>query len=561
MQKFIEYITPKLSAGNIKKTVSVVRTLLDRLGEDPEKSIEPLVSRKEDIKKILLSDEFTPSTVSGYCTSVKTAIRSMSLEKDKSDELLKFYSEIQRLSNGAYRTLKNPGRVLRPRRDNPEMRTSEAVKKYQENLREIIAEQNVIPPVKQVYKNGSKPRSGIPASSIPDSERDILKRIKMHRNTMIKPDGKPYEKVSLDGLESNIKKVLERYTAAFPRKGDANLNFLVTETENVISWLASFPPEAVHSVKAFQNSIQRFLPLSSSSPEERAKAFLQYNDFLKTLPRNPGRVKGGIDTVKEFRGTDWTTGKKDVKFTWPLVVKNVQYLIKHDKLSTMEKMIGLLYTSIEPRRTRDYEKMLINAPDDEKKHNSLNLGSKTFVFRSFKNSDKTGAQHIQIKNENLVRALKEYIGNDPKRKYLFEDASGNPILKSQIQNILWNKIGRTFDIPSGTNGLRHMFVTWLMNKKKNPKAWEEAARRMGTSTKMWNFHYFDPMTRDIDEESSEEETEDIVDATTLFEDKSARAKRLKLESQRRRRSTAEGRSVKQEYDRDRRARARAAKQG
>ena len=484
----------------------------------------------------------------------------MSLEKDKSDELLKFYSEIQRLSNGAYRTLKNPNRVLRPRRDNPEMRTSEAVKKYQENLREIIAEQNVIPPVNQVYKNGSKPRSGILPSSIPNSEKNILKRIKMHRNTMIKPDGKPYEKVSLDGLESNIKKVLERYTAAFPRKGDANLDFLVTETDNVIKWLASFPPEAVHTVKAFQNSIQRFLPVSSGSPEERAKAFEKYNDFLKTLPRNPGRVKGGIDSVKEFRGTDWTTGEKNVKYTWERVVKNIQHLIKNNKLSPMEKMIALLYTTIEPRRTRDYEKMLINANDD-KKHNILNLGSKTFIFNSFKNVDKTGAQRIQIKNESLVRALKEYIGNDQKRKYLFEDASGNPLLKSHIQKLLWDKIGRTFDIPFGINGLRHMFVTWLMNKKKNPKAWEESSLRMGSSTKMWNFHYFDTETRDIDEESSEEK-EDIVDATPLFESKKERSSRLKLESQRRRRSTEIGREMKRTYDRERRAAAREkAKQG
>lgn len=561
MESYIKYLVSfKFNPKTLKKYTSGIHSVFNHLGEDHEKTLEPIVTRKEEIKKLLLSDKYRPSTVTSITTALKAAVRSLNLENDKNNEVEKFYSEIQRLSIGAHRTMLNPNRILHPRRDNQEIRTSEAVKKYQENLREIIAENYAIPPVKKVYRNGSKPRTGILPSSISNAERDILKRIKMHRNTMIKPDGKQYEKISLDGLESNIKKVLERYTAAFPRKGDKNLDFLIKETDNVVKWLGSFPPEAVHTVKSFQNAIQRFLPVASGSPEERAEAFEKYNTFLKTLPRNPGRVSGGIDAVKEFRGTDWTTGEKNVKYTWDRIVKNIQYLIKNNKLSPMEKMFGLLFTTIEPRRTRDYEKMLINSPDD-KKHNILNLGSKTFIFNSFKNSDKTGSQHISIKNESLVRALKDYIGTDTKRKYLFEDANGNPVLKSQIQNILWNKIGRAFDIPTGTNALRHMFVTWLMNKKKNPKSWEESAARMGSSTKMWNFHYFDPETRDIGDEQElhqEKETEDL-DATNLFEDKEQRAKRLKLESQQKIRSTNEGRAFKREYQKEYRTRKRANK--
>ena len=524
MDQFKRYLitNTKLSGRSLVTVPSGIRTVLKKLETD---DFHALIDKKEQIKDILLGNSYSPATSNSYAMSIKHGIRFLNIGKEKESEIERFYSDISNLSTSAFKNAKNPNRQIKPRG----VRTGVALEDYQKALqavKQIALEDRHVPEYMPSKKR--VPRVNIPDTAIPDQNLDIFQKINTFKKGLLSNKGEPIQDSSKELYAGNIKLVIERYNRHRDFKGKANLDFTIREVQKVIDWLDSLP---ITTRKAFETAIVKFLSLANGTVEEKQKAYEQYTEWLKQQEKHPTSKR-----KKEFRGFDYSTGQENVVFDWKTLQKNVDYLIKNDKkLNDMQKMFILLFTKIEPRRSKDYTSMIVSNNDD-KIHNIYKKNTKQFIFNSYKNMHKTGPQTIDIKNESLIKSLNAYIEKHKKNAFLFEK-NGKPLTKDNVQKLLRDDIGKRFKIPFGINAIRHMFATYL-HEFKHPRDLDDYARKMGTSVEMLRLHYIDTDEKEMNESENEQEEEE--DLSKVFETKPEKIARQKSESQKRIRSTPKG---------------------
>ena len=546
MEHFKTYLQKQGLTGRSLVTVpSALRSIMKKLDTtDPV----VIVSKRDEIKKLLLGNTYSPSTVNGYCMSLKHAVRWMDLGAQKTRENEEFYSKIGAEAMAAYKTLKNPNRQIRQKG----ARTEEALEVFQARLKEAKerteAEEKESTPAFVPTKAGFRrqARINIPQEAVEAKNLDIFQRIDRFTPTLLSNRGEPIQDTTKTLYSDNIKLVIERYNIHRKHEGKADLDFIVTEVQKVIEWLDTLP---INTRKAFETAIVKFLALADATNEQRQEAYENYTKWLKNQDYHPAARR------KNFFGKDYTTGDKKKEYTWKLLIKNVDHILKHEKPTEVQRMFMLLFTKQAPRRSKDYTHMIVSDVDD-KVNNIFMPHQKRFVFNFYKNISKSGPQTIDIKDDGLVRSLNEYIKSHPGQKYLFEKKDGTPLNKGDVQKIMRDNIGKRFGIPFGVNPLRHLFASYL-HEFKHPKDLEEYARQMGTSSKMLNLHYIDADEKELDDDTPDEEVQktkavqkdnvvdltgddDVIDLSRVFETKEERVKRQKLESQRKVRATEKG---------------------
>ena len=175
-----------------------------------------IVSKREQVKDLLLGNTFSPSTVNGYCMAIKHAVRWMDLGKEKTQENERFYSDIGAQAMSAHKTAKNPNRQVRPRG----VRTDEALEKFQESLK-ASKERNEDAPVPAYMPTKSgfrrQARVNIPEEAIPDKNLDVFKRIDIFRDSLMSNKGEPIQESTKNLYRDNIKLVIERYNTQIGR--------------------------------------------------------------------------------------------------------------------------------------------------------------------------------------------------------------------------------------------------------------------------------------------------------------------------------------------------------
>jgi hypothetical protein len=245
-----------------------------------------------------------------------------------------------------------------------------------------------------------------------------------------------------------------------------DLDFTVLYPEKVIEMFDAQP--SVYMRKGYETAVTKFLPLASGQDEERRDVWIKYNTWLTTTQeRNPA------PRFKVFYGQNYLTGDENVEFDWTMLLQNVDFILEHMTIDPIQKMFVLLFTTVAPRRSRDYAHMLVDVPDD-KKHNILDFKKKEFIFNSYKNSAKLGPQTISITSKPLLKDLKAYRDQNP-GNFLFE-RNGKPMTKDQIQRFLRVEIGDYYGIPFGINALRHLFASHVFAIKTHPRDMQKLPR-------------------------------------------------------------------------------------
>lgn len=566
MDAFKSYLQKQGLTGRSLVTMpSAVRSIMKRFETD-----NPVifVSKREEVKKLLTGNTYSPATVNGYVMAIKHCIRWMDIGKDKTEENLMFYNKIGAESMSAHKTAKNPNRQIRPRG----IRADEALEKFHKDL--IAAkERNDAEEIASgqapsyITQTGvvRKARLNIPKEAIENENRNIFERIDLFTPTIMSNKGLPIQKSTQKLYSGNIKLVIERYNKHRNFTGDANLDFIVSEPEKVIEWLDTLK---INTRKALETAIVKYLALANATDEQRHEAYEKYTTWLKKQDPHPSSQK------TEFLGYDYISGKDKTAYNWKLLLKNVDYILKNKNPNEVQKLFMLLFTRQPPRRSKDYTYMLVQETDD-KVHNIYMPNKKRFVFNSYKNISKTGPQTIEIRDDGLVKALNDYIAKRPGQKYLFEKADGQPINKDDVQKIMRDNIGKKFKIPFGINSVRHLFATYV-HLFKTPKEVEEFARLMGTSSKMLNLHYINVTQKEFDDDDNEKETvvhhtpaenDENLGLDRMFETKEERIRRQKNDSQRKLRALPKGKEqmrkdnekrkdAKKEWAQSKRARTR-----
>ena len=549
MDNFKKYLeSKKLKGRSIITIPSCIVSLMKTL---EFKDFKEFIKHRDKVKELLQGDRFSPSSTNTYAQAVKYLIRFIEPE-DK--DTVKFYSSIGAKAMAAHKSLLNPNRQVRPRG----VRANEAIKHFEETVDMIKQNQEKGKTIYTEFNPKMKliPRINIHQSAIPSQHLDLFTRIDELTKVMKANNGQDIQDSTKELYNGIIKRFIERYNYDRGFKGKADLNFVVHDIDKVIAWLDKQP---IHSRKQYESVIIKYLPLTSVSDDEKHKAYERYTAWLKNQDPNPGRYK-------EFYGEDLTTGKKNVKYTWPLLVKNVDHIIKHLNPTPIQKMFMLLFTRVPPRRSKDYSLMVISDKDDGIT-NTYNPKTHQFHFNQYKNSPKSGPQTNDIESKELINSLNNFVSKNPNNKYLFEK-NGRALLKDDIQKILRDNIGKRFGIPFGVNAVRHLFATYIF-KNKSPQQIERIARQMGTSSKMLNLHYID--IKDNPDEFDEEENvidltqdDDVPDLSKMFMTKQEQ----KAEKQREVRKTEKGKiqmkadnakrkEAKNEWQRNRRAALKA----
>lgn len=137
------------------------------------------------------------------------------------------------------------------------------------------------------------------------------------------------------------------------------------------------------------------------------------------------------------------------------------------------------YVLIPPRRSKDYADFKINGNIDKEENNYMIIKGKNktaeFVFNSYKNAKRLGAQIVDIPNElkNIILKWKAISGSD----WLISTRSGSKITQVRINQIL-NQIFYPKKISSSM--LRHIYLTSKFGDV-DLKALQTTTKNMGNS--------------------------------------------------------------------------------
>lgn len=486
MKKFIAFISKdlKLSGTSLRTQPAAISSILKQIGSDPD-NLKEIYDKRSEIKELLLGPVFAASTSNSYASACKNVIKMLKLKEDEQSAALEFYSGISRIAQSAHKTMLHPDRQLKPRG----MRANEALERYGVDLKSVIDAQRNPEPME--YQNNMV--SGIPAAVLPDDLRDIYQKVEYYvRNIMRTKKGGPLQGTSIKQYLSNIRAVMRKFKVMFPElcNDPMDLDFTVLYPEKVIELFDA--QKSVYVRKPYETAVTKFLPLAKGTDEERRDVWIKYNTWLTTTQeRNPA------PRFKVFYGQDYLTGDENVEYNWPMLLQNVAFILEHMTVDPIQKMFMLLFTTVAPRRSRDYSNMLVDVPDD-KKHNILDFKKKEFIFNSYKNSAKLGPQTISITSKPLLKDLKAYRDQNP-GKFLFE-RNGKPMTKDQIQHFLRVEIGDYYGIPFGINALRHLFASHVFAIKTHPRDMQKIAESMGTSIKMLHTNYIDVKDKELDDD-------------------------------------------------------------
>ena len=137
-----------------------------------------------------------------------------------------------------------------------------------------------------------------------------------------------------------------------------DLDFTVLYPEKVIELFDA--QKSVYGRKPYETAATKFLPLAKGTDEERWDVWIKYNTWLTTTQeQNPA------PRFKVFYGQDYLTGDENVEYNWPMLLQNVDFILEHMTVDPIQKMFMLLFTTVAPRRSRDYSHMLVDVPDDK----------------------------------------------------------------------------------------------------------------------------------------------------------------------------------------------------
>jgi len=180
-------------------------------------------------------------------------------------------------------------------------------------------------------------------------------------------------------------------------------------------------------------------------------------------------------------------------------------LVKYKKLfNRMDKKVSItnddwnqmingivlfLYTLIPPRRTTDYQDMIvIDGQDDHDglSSNLLNVDDKKFIFKNYKTKKIYGDQIVIIPS-NLMKYINIYLKFHPCKgglKWFFVKLNGNRFINN---GFIHSRLSSIFNKNVGSTQMRRIYLTSKYKPKQDEM--KKDAVEMGTSTNVINSNY------------------------------------------------------------------------
>lgn len=204
----------------------------------------------------------------------------------------------------------------------------------------------------------------------------------------------------------------------------------------------------------------RYINKEKEQSPELIEALKAYRDqmAIDSKASNKKKLKQNLSDSQKENMIPWT----DVLAKYELMKKRAMPLFKVARLDKKEFfelqdfVILSCYVLIPPRRSQDYCDFKIRNIDLAKDNYMLCPNARKeaqFVFNSYKNASRSGAQKLTIPNE-LKKIILDWTKKNP-YDYLIVNRLGGKIIQNKLTLILNNIFGKKM----ATSLLRHSFAT------------------------------------------------------------------------------------------------------
>jgi len=268
------------------------------------------------------------------------------------------------------------------------------------------------------------------------------------------------------------------------KKEIKNLNFL-SDPEKIFEKLTS---KSLITKRNYLISICKALSLIKRTPKLEST----YLIYKKQLLELNGKIKS--NTASSTTVKNWLS-LKEINIQLNKYKKLFQKLNEKKILNSNEYdclingLVLFLYTLIPPRRTNDYQSMLvINNTDglSNTDSNLLVLDEKQFIFKNYKTKKIYGDQIIDIPTD-LLKYILIYLKFYPNKighSQLFLKQNGNSY---QSNDFIHSRLSSVFNKNIGSTQMRRVYLT----SKYKPRQDElkKDALEMGTSPSVINSNY------------------------------------------------------------------------
>lgn len=164
-----------------------------------------------------------------------------------------------------------------------------------------------------------------------------------------------------------------------------------------------------------------------------------------------------------------------------------QLITPNDWDQLLNGVVLFIYTLIAPRRTTDYQDMIVlDNQDDELSSNLLIVQDRQFVFKNYKTKKVYGDQIVDIP-PNLMKFIKIYLKFHPCKggmKWFFVKMNGNRFIN---EGFIHSRLSTIFNKKVGSTQMRRIYITSKYKPKQDEM--KKDAVEMGTSTNVINSNY------------------------------------------------------------------------
>lgn len=288
------------------------------------------------------------------------------------------------------------------------------------------------------------------------------------------------------GLKENT---FKNYIENMRKLADVNnlksLSFL-KNTDNIINKINDLSPSTQRKYYSIILTL-----LTRNINNNNKKIINIYSKKNEELKKELGDISNKKTNTQNEKWTDMSELKNITK---QLILK----LTDNDNYETAFKMMLMgLYTTIPPRRARDYNPMFIINDENEVNDNNINylvLNQNKFIFNNYKTSKTYGEYEYNFNdNEIFKRILNLYLKyrlelNDNYKDLLINPYTNEPLNRNngitvQLQRITKQYIDKSISV----NMIRNIYLT--EKHAENNKQLTQTTKDMGTSNNCANKIY------------------------------------------------------------------------
>lgn len=268
------------------------------------------------------------------------------------------------------------------------------------------------------------------------------------------------------------------------KKEIKNLNF-VSNPFNLIAKLSDKTPITKRN---YLISVCKALSLVKRSPKLEA-AYVYYKKELLALNLE---IKSNVASKTSV--DNWLT-LDEIKIQLNRYKKLFSRLEKKELIhhadwdQLINGIVLFLYTMIPPRRTTDYQDMIIIDNQEDKNNltsNILCVEESKFIFKNYKTKKVYGEQIVDIP-DTLMKYIKIYLKFHPCKgglSWLFVKMNGNRFIN---EGFIHSRLSSIFDKKVGSTQMRRVYLTSKYKPKQ--EAMKKDAEEMGTSTNVIKSNY------------------------------------------------------------------------